>query len=68
MNMVIARSAAGAILAGFAIGLAGCTDESSSKTESEVKTPGGTSRVEEKTTVSKSGQNPPPVNPPTKNP
>jgi hypothetical protein len=68
VKKALMRSAAGAILTGFALGLAGCTDESTSKTESEVKTPGGTSRVTEKTTVSKSGDNPPPVSPPSKNP
>ncbi len=61
MKKAIATRAAGAILAGFVLGLAGCTDETSSRTESEVKTPGGTSRVTEKTTITKSGQNPPPI-------
>jgi hypothetical protein len=55
-------------LTGFGIGLAGCTDESSSKSQTEVKTPGGTSTVTEKTTVTKSGNNPPPVNDNIKNP
>jgi hypothetical protein len=59
---------AGLVLAGFALGLAGCGEESSSKTQTEVKTPGGTATVTEKTTVTKSGNNPPPVNDTLKNP
>lgn len=68
MRKAIATSTAGAILAGFALSLAGCSDETSSKTESEVKGPGGTTRVTEKTTVTKSGNNPPAANEPIKNP
>jgi hypothetical protein len=60
--------AAGATVAGLVIGLAGCSDTSSSKSETEAKGPGGTSRITEKTTVTKSGNNPPPVNEPVKNP
>jgi hypothetical protein len=68
VKKAIGTLAAGAILTGFAVGLAGCTDESSSKTQTEVKTPGGTSTVTEKTTVTKSGNNPPPVTDNLKNP
>ncbi len=68
MRKVIHAFGAGLILTGLAVGLTGCTDESSSKTQTEVKTPGGTATVTEKTTVTKSGTNPPPVNDNIKNP
>ena len=68
VNKAIRTLAAGMILTGFGVALTGCTDESSSKTQTEVKTPGGTATITEKTTVSKSGNNPPPVNEPLKNP
>jgi hypothetical protein len=68
MNKVIRILVAGLVVSGFAIGFAGCGDESSSKTQTEVKTPGGTATVTEKTTVNKSGNNPPPVNESNKNP
>jgi len=68
VNKAIRTLASGLILTGFAVGLAGCTDESSSKTQTEVKTPGGTATVTEKTTVTKSGDNPPPINGSLKNP
>jgi hypothetical protein len=68
VNSAIRTFLAGLIVTGFAVGMAGCSDESSSKTQTEVKTPGGTATITEKTTVSKSGNNPPPVNEPLKNP
>lgn len=49
----------GVVLAGFGIGLSGCSDESSEKKETVIKTPGGTSTVTEKSTVKTSGDNPP---------
>ncbi len=68
VNKAIRTLGAGLILTGFAIGLAGCADESSSKTQTEIKTPGGKATVTEKTTVTKSGNNPPHVNDTLKNP
>ena len=56
------------IVTGFALGMTGCGEESSTKSQTEVKTPGGTATVTEKTTVNKTGSNPPPVNEPPKNP
>jgi hypothetical protein len=61
VKKTIGTLTAGAILTGFALGLAGCGEESSTKSETQVKTPGGTSTVTEKTTVDKSGKNPPPA-------
>jgi hypothetical protein len=68
VNNATRRLGAGLILTGFAIGLTGCGEESSSRTQTEVKTPGGTATVTEKTTVDKTGKTPPPVNEPVKNP
>ncbi len=59
---------AGAMLAGLTIGMAGCTEEASVKKETEVKGPGGTAKITEKTTVDKTGQNPPAVPGETKAP
>ena len=42
-------------------GLVGCDDTSTAKKEVEVSTPEGTTNIETKTTVEKSGDNPPPV-------
>ncbi len=56
---LITTTLAGAMLAGLTIGLVGCTDESSATKEVTVKTPGGTEKVTQKTTVEKSGNNPP---------
>jgi hypothetical protein len=68
VNKAIRTFGASLVLAAFGLGLAGCTDESSSKTQTEVKTPGGTATVTEKTTVTKSGSNPPRVDDKLKNP
>ena len=56
------------IVAGLTIGLAGCGEESSTKSQIDTKTPDGRTTVTEKTTVNKSGNNPPPVNESPKNP
>jgi len=68
VNKAIRKISAGLISTGLALGLAGCTEESSTKSQTDVKTPEGRTTVTEKTTVSKSGNNPPPVNEPVKNP
>jgi hypothetical protein len=61
MQKLIRAAMAGMMLAGFGIGLAGCNDESSVKTETQVKGPGGTRTVTEKQTVKTTGENPPAV-------
>ena len=43
------------------VGFLGCSDTASKKTETEIKTPGGTTTVESKTEVKKTGDNPPPA-------
>jgi hypothetical protein len=65
MRKLFGAAVAGVILAGGSLALVGCTDETGSKTETQVKGPGGTTTVIDKTTVEKSGQNPPtvPTNP-----
>ncbi len=50
---------AGMLLGGLSLGLAGCADESSVKSETQTKGPGGTTTVTDKTTVKKTGENPP---------
>jgi hypothetical protein len=63
MQKLIRVTMAGLMLAGSSIGLVGCGDEkeSSVKTETTTKGPGGTntSTVTEKQTVKKTGENPP---------
>jgi len=39
--------------------LVGCSDESSEKKQTTIKTPGGTTTVTDQTKVQQSGQNPP---------
>jgi len=52
------------VLSSFSLfALAGCEDTSTSKTKVESSGPGGSTSVEEKTTVKQSGDNPPPVEP-----
>jgi hypothetical protein len=62
MRKLIRAVLAGTMLAGFGIGLAGCTSEETGvKTETQIKGSGGTTTVTEKQTVKKSGENPPSV-------
>jgi len=64
MRKLISATMAGVFLAGFSMALVGCSDESSEKTQTTVKGPGGTSKVTQETKVNTSGQNPPPVKAP----
>jgi hypothetical protein len=66
MRKLISSLLMGALMMGFGIGISGCSDESSVKSETQVKGPGGTSTVTDKSTVKTTGENPPPV--PTKAP
>ncbi len=61
MRKVMNTTLVGLMLAGFAIGMVGCTEESGVTTKTEVTGPGGKSTVTEKTTIDKSGKNPPAV-------
>ncbi|WP_435008137.1 hypothetical protein P12x_005411 [Tundrisphaera lichenicola] len=50
------------VLSSFALfGLVGCDDTSTAKKTEEITTPEGSTKIESKTTVEKSGDNPPPV-------
>jgi hypothetical protein len=59
MRKVINLTMAGVLAMGLGISLSGCSEESSTKKEEKVSTPGGTATVTEKTTVKQSGDNPP---------
>jgi hypothetical protein len=50
------------LVGGMTVGVAGCSKESSTTTETEVSGPGGTTTVTEETTVETTGENPPPAN------
>jgi hypothetical protein len=59
MRKLMTAMLAGAILGGLTIGMVGCTEEASVTKETTVKGPEGTAKTTEKTSVEKSGQNPP---------
>jgi hypothetical protein len=59
MRKLMTTMLAGAMLGGLTIGMVGCTEEASVTKETTVKGPEGTSKTTEKTSVEKSGQNPP---------
>jgi len=61
MRKLISATMAGVMMAGLGIGLAGCSDESSVKSETKATSPGGTATVTDKTSVKTTGDNPPPV-------
>jgi hypothetical protein len=50
------------VLSMSAVGLLGCSDKSTMKTEKTVTTPQGETKVTTETEIKKSGENPPPVN------
>jgi hypothetical protein len=59
MRRLISAMLTGVILAGFSIGITGCTDETGTKEEVKITTPGGTSKETREIKVNKSGENPP---------
>jgi len=59
MRKLISATLTGVILAGFGIGVTGCSDETSTKEEVKITTPGGTSKETREVKVQKSGENPP---------
>jgi len=59
MRKLMSTTLAGVMLAGLSLGSVGCTDETGVTRETEIKAPGGTTKVTEKATVQKSGENPP---------
>jgi hypothetical protein len=59
MRKLMNTMLAGAMLAGLTFGMVGCTEETSTKEEVKIKTPGGTSTETKEIKVNKSGDNPP---------
>jgi hypothetical protein len=59
MRKVVSTTLAGAILVGLSAGMVGCTDETGSKEEVKVTTPGGTVKETKEIKIQKSGDNPP---------
>jgi hypothetical protein len=59
MRRFISTALASAILAGLGTGMVGCTDETGTKEEVKVTTPGGTSKETRELKIEKSGDNPP---------
>jgi len=51
------------ILGVLTLGMTGCSDKSSVKTETKVTTPGGTTTTTREVEVQKTGENPPPAAP-----
>ena len=49
------------VLSVMSIGLVGCADKSSKKTETKTSTPSGSTTTTQETTVKKTGENPPPA-------
>jgi len=68
MQKLIRAMLAGVMLAGFGIGLAGCADESGTKTETVTKGPGGTATRTDETKIKTTGDNPPVPTPANKTP
>jgi len=59
MRKLISGMLTGVILAGLSIGITGCTDETGTKEEVKITTPGGTSKETREIKVEKRGENPP---------
>jgi hypothetical protein len=59
MRKVFGVTLAGVMLLGLSGGMVGCSDESGTKEETKVTTPGGTTKVTNELKVQKSGENPP---------
>jgi len=51
------------LFSALGLGLAGCSEKETLKTESKTTSPGGTTKVTQETTVEKTGKNPPPATP-----
>jgi hypothetical protein len=47
----------------FSIGTIGCAEKSSTKTETEITTPGGKTTITTEKDVKQTGENPPPARP-----
>ena len=51
------------ILGLFSLGMIGCAEKSSTKTETEITTPGGKTTITTEKDVKQTGENPPPARP-----
>jgi hypothetical protein len=47
----------------FSVGIVGCGNKSSTKTETEITTPGGKTTITTERDVKQNGENPPPARP-----
>lgn len=59
MRKLISATMAGVTLFGLSAGMVGCSDETGSKEEVKVTTPGGATKETKEIKVQKSGENPP---------
>src|SRR5262249_9113249 len=59
MRKLINTFVAAVVLSGLGLGLPGCTDETGTKTEAKISTPGGTTTERREVNVDKSGRAPP---------
>jgi hypothetical protein len=59
MRKLISATMMGVLLTGLGMGLPGCSEESSTKTQTTTTTPGGTTKETQQTKIQQSGQNPP---------
>jgi len=64
MRKLISATMMGVLLTSFGVGISGCSDETSEKKETQIKTPGGTTTVTDEMKVKKTGENPPPATKP----
>lgn len=64
MRKLLRLTMMGILAAGLGLNLAGCSDEATSERTATVSGPDGKTKVTEKTTVEKSGNNPPPAKAP----
>ena len=51
------------VLSLLSLGMTGCGEKTSTKTETEIKTPGGTTTITTEKDVKQTGDNPPPARP-----
>lgn len=51
------------VLSLFSVGLTGCAEKETSKSETTIKTPGGKTTISHETEVKKTGKNPPSATP-----
>jgi hypothetical protein len=61
MRKMVRATLAGVILAGLSMGSVGCSEQTGSKEQTTIKSPGGTTTETKETKVQQRGQNPPPA-------